>query len=124
MFSRRLLAPSQTSYLLPTQQNLALASTSFLVGAPNRLFSDSTQSFTKKPDGIGRDKWNVLSKELRDRQWYRHKTEISLRKHEQGVKTRLSTEINRVQSIWDKIADVNELADGTVSSNYILQKDS
>ena len=34
----------------------------------------------------------------------------------------MSSSINRVQSIWDKISDVDVAKNGMVQSNYIVEK--
>jgi len=47
---------------------------------------------------------------------------MKIKQRERGIKSRLSTEINRVQSVWDKIADIDMLSDGKVQSNYLIQK--
>lgn len=124
LLSRRAPATG-SSLLLPLQHTVQLNPTSFMLGTSARFFAKSEASlFDERPEGISKQKWAALRKELNDRHFYRRKAMEASSRRERGIRAQLAGEMNRVQSIWDKIADINKLEGGEVSSNYIVQRES
>ena len=111
--------------MLPLQHTVQLNPTNFMLGTSARFFAKSEASlFDERPEGISKQKWAALRKELNDRHYYRRKAMEASSRRERGIRAQLAGEMNRVQSIWDKIADINKLEGGEVSSNYIVQRES
>ena len=122
VISRRTL-PLLSGAALPHQANLAMSQTSFLLGTPFRLSSsDNKNIMQQKPDGIGMSRWNQIKKELVGRAIEQQRTTSAIKRHQRELEEKLSNQLNKVQSIWDKIDDVEVQKDGKVVSNYIMEK--
>ena len=75
----------------------------------------------KKPDGIGRARWEELKREIIQRSMSKRKTAMSIKAHNKEMNESMADDINRVRSIWDKISDVEVAGNGVVQSNYIVE---
>ena len=86
--------------------------------ASTRAFSSI---FKVKPEGIGQKRWETLKKEIVSRKNEKKRAELAYNTRRRTLKEEQSTGLNRVQSMWDKISDVDMMGDCVVS-NYILEK--
>ncbi len=74
-----------------------------------------------KPSGLGRERWENLRSEMTKRQSSKEQAVEMLKTHSKEMEKKMAHDVNRVQSIQDKITDV-DLSGKAVISNYILEK--
>ena len=71
-----------------------------------------------KPEGVGTKRWEVLRRDIKARA----KVNRKARNLNASTWKAGDEQVNKVQSVWDKINDVEVDTDGTVISNYILKE--